>query len=283
MKKQILMILAVFGMTLSGVSQNTVTVDVNAQWVGYANIFDPATGGYLFGETWGLSDIKSVVDVSGMSVTLQPNFNTYGDGTDPYWVDQGTGEGAKIFEGNSYIEDSSLAGSELTFTGFVDSNTLDAAYTSLAFIKVFNANFTELKIETVELVAGQPFEVNYTNVEAPDTTVQYGFQVTGLNANPADEAALGSVVVMPASLNVDSFDAVSLSVSPNPSDVAWTIRGANSDIVSVNLVDVLGKTVASYQAQGASVSINNQGLSKGVYFAQVQTSIGSKTIKLLKK
>ena len=64
---------------------------------------------------------------------------------------------------------------------------------------------------------------------------------------------------------------------------AWTIRGANSDIVSVNLVDVLGKTVASYQAQGASVSINNQGLSKGVYFAQVQTSIGSKTIKLLKK
>ena len=114
MKKQILMIIAVFGMTLSGVSQNTVTVDVNAQWVGYANIFDPATGGYVFGEPWGLSDIKSVVDVSGMSVTLQPNFNTYGDGTDPYWVDQGTGEGAKIFEGNSYIEDSSLAGSELT-------------------------------------------------------------------------------------------------------------------------------------------------------------------------
>ncbi|MDA0700848.1 MAG: hypothetical protein O2965_00605 [Bacteroidetes bacterium] len=49
MKKQILMIIAVFGMTLSGVSQNTVTVDVNAAWVGYANIFDPATGGYVFG------------------------------------------------------------------------------------------------------------------------------------------------------------------------------------------------------------------------------------------
>lgn len=283
MKKQILMIIAVFGMTLSGVSQNTVTVDVNAVWFGYANIFDPATGGYVFGEPWGLADIKTVVDATGGTVTLQPNFNTWGDGTDPFWVNQTTGEGAKTFEGNSYVEDASLAGSELTFTGFVDSNTLDAAYTSLAFIKVFNVDFSVLKIETADLVAGESFELNYTNVEAPDTTVQYGFQITGLNADPANESALGDVVVRASSLSVGSFDAIALSVSPNPSDVVWTIRGANTDIVSVVLFDVLGKTIASYDAQGSSVSINNTGLGKGVYFAQVNTSIGSKTIKLLKK
>ena len=44
---------------------------------------------------------QTVVDASANTLTLQPNFNTWGDGTDSFWVDQTTGLGNKIFEGNT--------------------------------------------------------------------------------------------------------------------------------------------------------------------------------------
>ena len=61
-------------------------------------------------------------------MTLQPNFNNYGDGTDPFWVDQTTGLGNKIFEGNTYVEDNTLVGSQLTFEGSVSSYTISPDY-----------------------------------------------------------------------------------------------------------------------------------------------------------
>ena len=128
-------------------------------------------------------------------MTLQPNFNNYGDGTDPFWVDQTTGLGNKIFEGNTYVEDNTLVGSQLTFEGSVSSYTISPDYQVFAFIKVFNADFSFLKQENFEITTTGNFSVSYTNVEASDAVVQYGFQVIGLNANPANEAALGSVVV----------------------------------------------------------------------------------------
>ena len=174
-----------------------INFDPAAAYIGYANVFEtPANGGgFVFGSIWGVSDLKTVVDPTA-TVTLQPNFNTYDDNpTDPFWVDQATGLGNKDFEGNTYVDDPSLAGQELVWTGFVQVNDLDPSYAAEAFIKVFNADFSVLKIETAPLVAGEYFEVAYTNVEAPDTFVQYGWYVKGLNASSANEVALGTVVI----------------------------------------------------------------------------------------
>ena len=97
MKTKLFTIAAALGVTLGVVAQNSVSVDTNAEWIGYANIFDPATGDFVFGENWGVADIKSTVDASGGTITLQPNFNTYADNpTDPFWVDQTTGEPRQI-------------------------------------------------------------------------------------------------------------------------------------------------------------------------------------------
>jgi hypothetical protein len=132
MKTKLFTIAAALGVTLGVVAQNSVSVDTNAEWIGYANVFDPATGDFIFGENWGVADIKSTVDASAGTITLQPNFNTYADNpTDPFWVDQTTGLGAKLFEGNTYVQDGSLAGEELTFSGNVNSNTLDSDYDAL--------------------------------------------------------------------------------------------------------------------------------------------------------
>lgn len=174
-----------------------INFDPAAAYIGYANVFEtPANGGgFVFGSPWGVSDLKTVVDPTA-TVTLQPNFNTYDDNpTDPFWVDQATGLGNKDFEGNTYVDDASLAGQELVWTGFVQVNDLDPSYAAEAFIKVFNADYSVLKIETAPLVAGEYFEVAYTNVEAPDTFVQYGWYVKGLNASSANEVALGTVVI----------------------------------------------------------------------------------------
>ena len=275
--------MAALSLSMGVAAQNTVSVDAGGNWLGYANIFDPATGDYVFGEAWGIQDIKTVVDAGAGTLTLQPNFNTYADNpTDPFWVDQTTGLGAKLFEGNSYIEDNSLAGAELTFSGNINSNTLDAGYDAIAFIKVFNANYSVLKIATAPLT-GANFEVVFTDVNAAeDAVVQYGFQIIGLNANPDNEAALGNVVVSGGALSVNDFNAASFSVAPNPSNAVWNVRSAQYDMTQVVLFDVLGKKVAQFNNPGSALAIDNSNLSKGAYFAQISTASGSTTVQLMK-
>lgn len=283
MKTKLFSMIAALTLSLGVAAQNSVSVDAGGNWLGYANIFDPATGNYVFGEPWGIQDIKTVVDAGAGTLTLQPNFNTYAaNPTDPFWVDQTTGLGAKIFEGNSYIEDNSLAGAELTFSGNVNSNTLDGAYDAVAFIKVFNANYSVLKQATVPLT-GATFEVVFTDVNpAEDAVVQYGFQIIGLNANPEEEAALGNVVVSGGALSVNDFNTASFSVAPNPSNSVWNVRSAQYDMTQVVLFDVLGKKVAQFNNPGTALAIDNSNLSKGAYFAQINTASGSTTVQLMK-
>ena len=235
MKQFYFSILLIFGFTFLSIAQNTVTVDASATQNGYANVFETPTngGGFAFGQPWGVPDLKTVVDASANTLTLQPNFNTWGDGTDSFWVDQTTGLGNKIFEGNTYVEDNTLLGSQLTFEGSVSSYTNNSDYQVLAFIKVFNADYSFLKQVNFEITTTGNFSVSYTNVEAADAVVQYGFQVTGLNANPANETVLGSVVVgepivpdlveLPvdfesatANYNVIGFGNVDVAVEANP-------------------------------------------------------------------
>lgn len=285
MKNNYLLVIAMLCFAFAGTSQNTVEVDANAEFLGYANVFDlPANGGnYIFGEPWGVPDLQTIVDAGAGTITLQPNFNAWGDGTDPFWVDQNTGEGNKIFEGNTYVEDASLIGSELTFIGGTVSNTIDAAYTVIAFIKVFNADFSVVKQESTELVGGENFEVVYTNVEGTDTHLQYGFQVVGVNANPANEAELGSVVVSASLVTGINDNALNqFAVYPNPSNDNWTVTSADQKINTIVIFDTLGKRIGNFQVDSNSFVISNEGLSRGIYFAQINGESGSKTMKLVK-
>ena len=286
MKQIYLTIVLLLGFTLVSQAQNTVEVDVNASWIGFANVFEtPANGGgYVFGSEWGVPDLKTTIDVGGETITLQPNFNTYADNpTDPFWVNQTTGEGNKTFEGNTFVEDNSLVGSELTFNGYTQSNDLDSEYTAMAFIKVFNSDFSVLKIETSELVAGNNFSITYTDVAPEDAVVQYGFYVSGINANPSDEGALGGVVITAPILGVNDFNAVDVSVYPNPSSSIWNISTSAQNIKKVFVYDVLGKKVAQVVADSNEVSIHSEVLTAGIYFAQVTTDLGTQTVKLIKK
>ena len=99
MKKNYFTIALVFCLTSMGIAQNTVTVDANAELFGYANVFE-TNGDFVFGESWGVPDLQTIVDPANNTLTLQPNYNTWADGTDPFWVNQTTVLGNKLFEGN---------------------------------------------------------------------------------------------------------------------------------------------------------------------------------------
>lgn len=267
-------------------AQNTIVADAGAEYLGYANVFETiANGGaFVFGQGWGVADLKSVVDPGAGSVTIKPNFNTYADNPgDPFWIDPATGLGNKQFEGNTYLENNTnLIGSELTFTGGVASNTLDPSYVAIAFIKVFNADFSVLKFETTPLVAGQDFSVTYTNVEPEDTTIQYGYQVVGLNANPENEAALGSIVITDTVLGTNDFDATSISTYPNPVTSTFTITSQQT-ITSVTVFNVLGQQVINQTPDTLNFVADFSSLTAGVYLAKIATQSGSKTVKVIKK
>jgi hypothetical protein len=82
--------------------------------------------------------------------------------------------------------------------GFVDSNTLDAAYTATAFIKVLDSasGYADVLGASQAMPSSGEFSVSgdLTAYEGDARYIlQVGFMVVGVNANPANEAALGNI------------------------------------------------------------------------------------------
>ena len=185
-----------------GSTQNNITVSAADNWVGYMNWFELDGTTFAGGDSWGVPDLKSVVDTGNGTITLQPNFNLYAQNpTDAYWVDQTTGMGAKIMEANTFVEPgASFNNNDLSFSGTIQSFTLDGNYAVKVFIKALDPNNGYADAlngsKTIDLPTSGSFSVSATAAELPTgLIIQYGFTVIGLNANPANEASLGSVVV----------------------------------------------------------------------------------------
>ena len=263
-----------------GFSQNTVTVNAAATWSAYAS-WAPVSGnaaGDYGSSAWGLADIKTVANVFNNSVSLFPNFNLYGDGTNPYWVSGGVG--IKIFEGSSYVEDLSLDGSALTFTAKVASNTLAAGYTAEAFIKAIdplNNYNTVIDIRT-PLVAGQTFTISTAGVIPSGLIAQYGFAVKGIIANPADEAILGKVVVGPAGVGVPTIP-MNLPVTFDDATIDYNLLGFggadNSTVVvdptlPTNKVAKVVKSAAAFEWAGTTITgLAESGFSNKIPFTVI--------------
>ena len=182
-------------------AQTTVTVNGAANWLGYANVFQTDGTTWAFGSSWALPDLKTTLTASTNTLKLQPNFNAYANATSAadlaYWTN-GAGLGNKIFEGNTYVENASLAGQIVTFTGNVTNHNLASGYTAVAFIKGLNPtnNYSTDFSVTLPLTTTGAFSLSTVTAIPAGLLVQYGFTVKGLNGNPANETALGNVTVV---------------------------------------------------------------------------------------
>ena len=194
----------------NGYSQNNISVNTTYNWLGYINVFDLANN-YQFGSSWAIQDLKTEIDLASNTITLKPNFNTYTDNPgDPFWQNGNTG--AKLLEASSYVEPgASFNGNDLTFSGAVVSNTLNTSlYSAKYFIKALDPNNGYVDALGGSAIFDLPLSGAFSvSVPAGSLTaglvVQYGFVVFGLNANPVDESALGSVVVTGSGSSPSNF------------------------------------------------------------------------------
>lgn len=83
-------------------------------------------------------------------------------------------------------------------------------------------------------------------------------------------------------LAVNKFETNKFSVYPNPTNNSWNFTSANSEISSLRIVDMLGKTVLSKKASSKEVSVDASSLSKGMYFAEIVSGDAVQTVKVMK-
>lgn len=81
---------------------------------------------------------------------------------------------------------------------------------------------------------------------------------------------------------LDDFDSASFNVYPNPSNNVWNVKSNNTVINAIHVFDVLGKQVLSLQPKSNNVSIDANELTKGLYFAKIESDTGISSIKLIK-
>lgn len=207
-------IFAVCGGLTTTSAQTTVNFDSTSSWIGYMNVYNNASGSqgsFVFGSGWGVADVKSTLDTGANTLTLQPNYNTYSNALGginadrAFWTDSTDGgvtagpNGNKWMEANTFVEGTGLGvGGLLTFNYDITSFTLDSAFNAEAFIKALDpgAGFATVINDRVTLTGtGANSVVADLTTADPSWIIQYGFTVNGLNQNPVNEVANGSVVV----------------------------------------------------------------------------------------
>ncbi|MEN8736227.1 MAG: PEP-CTERM sorting domain-containing protein [Akkermansiaceae bacterium] len=190
--------------------------DSSASWLGYMNVSNlPADGGaFQFGQTWGVSDLNVSFDDAAEAITFTPNSvadpNEYWykggrPGEDPGNPNDNGGSGApgnKNMQANLYIEvnDNSLAGQTVDFTGTIDSYSLTGAHTFQVFIRDFAPDYSSSFDTFVPVSASGAFSASITTDPGAGRHIQYGFQMTGENVWSTDLAPFGSVVISSAAV-----------------------------------------------------------------------------------
>ena len=266
-------------------SQNTVSVASSQSWNAYVNAYNVSDSGYKFGFSYTFSDLRATATSS--SVTLQPNTAIWaGEANNSAWFDQGASVQTPLLyiEASSYIEDNSLAGSDLTFNGNVSVSDLSSDYTAVAFIKALdpNSGYATVVNATASIGTTGNFSITVSARElVPGFIIQYGFSVTGPLADPAD-TSLGSIVIEESTASVENNDLIGVSLYPNPSNSSWNIKTDNAAINSIEVFNVLGRRIISQKNNTNAVSISTQGLANGIYTAKITTELGAKTVKLIK-
>ncbi len=120
---------------------------------------------------------------------------------------------------------------------------------------------------------GQGFDVN--------NYLQYKYDVTSVRPGIVYIDNLYFSDVPPTALSVNEAELLGFKIYPNPSQDNWTIK-SNSLVTSVQLFDILGKQVLSLNPNVSLVNIDGSDLSKGLYFARINSNGNVNTIKLIK-
>ncbi|MFT5217809.1 MAG: hypothetical protein ACI83H_002950 [Glaciecola sp.] len=87
----------------------------------------------------------------------------------------------------------------------------------------------------------------------------------------------------PPSLGVNDFVINNVTVFPNPTQNIWNFKTENQTINSIQLVDVQGRVVLDINPNANEAMIEAYNFPVGLYFSIINTSVGMKTIKIIKQ
>lgn len=139
--------------------------------------------------------LRATMNTTNDVITLQPNTYVYDsatNGMNPAYINP-DGSAAAYLEQDYYIQNDSLAGDLLTFSGFCSSNSLNSNYTARAFIKDGSPDWSTEHRYDAPLKAGQPF--NVTLASTPGDHIQYGFALWGPGNSATNPVTQGAVEI----------------------------------------------------------------------------------------
>lgn len=181
-----------------------VFVDPAQAWWGYAAVYDlPADGGaFKFSEFYAADTAKLPGGFAGPVAWLAPSRigvfqgDTQNQYFDFWWKADGNGgySANKTVENQLYVQNDSLAGHTVHFSGRALTDTLTGPYTGYAFItETFGDYYALTAHQRTPLVAGENFSVSLAL--APGHHVAYGIMVSGPSSPDASLGTLGAVSV----------------------------------------------------------------------------------------
>ena len=85
-----------------------------------------------------------------------------------------------------------------------------------------------------------------------------------------------------STLATKGFNTSTFNVYPNPAQSSWNFSASNENIESIQIVDVLGKTIHTSSPKSNFVTVDASSLNSGIYFAKIATATGTSTLKLIK-
>jgi hypothetical protein len=83
-------------------------------------------------------------------------------------------------------------------------------------------------------------------------------------------------------LSTEEFTAGTFKTYPNPTKDSWNVVTDNTVINAVQVFDIAGRQVMTLAPNATEVSIDGSTLTKGIYFAKIQSDKGTSSIKLVK-
>lgn len=140
---------------------------------------------------------------------------------------------------------------------------------------------------TVLTTVSETSAAAYTSRSATFTAPSAGVYYFGFNNNSAIGAAQTFLFLdtlgFTSTLATDQFDALEISVYPNPANDLVTISNTTNAIISnVEMTDLNGRIVKNTSLNATEGQINISDLSTGVYLMKVSSDQGSTTKKIIK-
>jgi hypothetical protein len=139
--------------------------------------------------------LRATMNTTNDTITLQPNTYVYDGATntmDANYINPDDSSAAYM-EQDYFIQNDSLAGGTITFSGFCSSNSLNSKYTPRAWIKDGAPDWSVEHRYDAPLTAGKPYVV--TVATTPGDHIQYGFGLWGPDNSATNPITQGSVVV----------------------------------------------------------------------------------------